>query len=137
VRAGLTVLDDNNGEIWAKLDAGTEDYFRLVNRSGVLFERIVANILEASRFRPLVIQSLWFRIRGKKPPAREIDAYCECLTRMVSGRGRFRALQLYTIARDPAEEFASPLLDRELEQIASVVAARVRIPLEVFYTAKK
>jgi len=62
VRAALKVLDRNNGEIWAKLDAGTEEYFRLVNRPGVPFRRILANILDVSRVRPLVIQSLWFRI---------------------------------------------------------------------------
>jgi wyosine [tRNA(Phe)-imidazoG37] synthetase (radical SAM superfamily) len=133
VRAGLAVMDDNNGEIWAKLDAGTEEYFCLVNRPRVSFGRVLANILDASLERPLVIQSLWFRIRGVSPPTAEIEAYCECLNRMVSAGGRFRAVQLYTIARDPAEAFASPLSDEELGQIASTVASRVAIPLEVFY----
>jgi wyosine [tRNA(Phe)-imidazoG37] synthetase (radical SAM superfamily) len=135
VRAGLAVMDDNNGEIWAKLDAGTEEYFRLVNRPRVPFRRIIANILDASRVRPVVIQSLWFRIRGIMPPEGEIEAYCECLNRIVLTGGRFRALQLYTIARDPAEAFASPLSNEELDRIASIVKSRVSIPLEVFYSA--
>src|SRR5215475_13912212 len=29
VQRGLAILDENNGEIWAKLDAGTEDYYKL------------------------------------------------------------------------------------------------------------
>jgi len=32
VRQVLEVLDANNGEIWAKLDAGTEEYYREVDR---------------------------------------------------------------------------------------------------------
>src|SRR5262249_23531099 len=32
VQKGLEVLDSNQGEIWAKLDAGTEEYFRRINK---------------------------------------------------------------------------------------------------------
>ena len=53
VRRGLEALDRNNGEIWAKLDAGTEDYYRLVARSPIFFWRILNNILDAARVRPL------------------------------------------------------------------------------------
>ena len=35
VRDALATLDANNGEIWAKLDAGTEEYFQLVDRPNV------------------------------------------------------------------------------------------------------
>jgi hypothetical protein len=41
VRNGLKILDENNGEIWGKLDAGTESYYKLVNRSNIKFERIL------------------------------------------------------------------------------------------------
>jgi len=134
VRAALKVLDRNNGEIWAKLDAGTEEYFRLVNRPGVPFRRILANILDVSRVRPLVIQSLWFRIYGIVPPAAEIEAYCERLNRMILAGGIFKALQLYTIARNPAEVSSSPLSDEDLDRIASIVASRVPVPVEIFHT---
>ena len=39
VARALEVLDANNGEIWAKLDAGTEAYYREVARSGVASSR--------------------------------------------------------------------------------------------------
>ena len=38
-------MDRNNGEIWGKLDAGTEEYFKLVNRTNVKFERILATVI--------------------------------------------------------------------------------------------
>jgi len=37
VRRGLEIFDRNNGEIWAKLDAGTEEYYRLVDRTKIPF----------------------------------------------------------------------------------------------------
>ena len=79
VQRGLEILDGNQGEIWAKLDAGTEEYFRLVARSPIPFSRVLENITQAARIRPLVIQSLWMRIRGEPPPDGEIQAFCQRL----------------------------------------------------------
>lgn len=132
VRTGLEILDENNGEIWAKLDAGTEEYFRRVNRPNVPLKKIVDNILDAARLRPVVIQSLWFRMEGTLPPMEEIEAYCQRLNEIISAGGRIKNVQLYTIARDPAEPFASPLSNEELDRIASVVKARVPVHLETY-----
>jgi wyosine [tRNA(Phe)-imidazoG37] synthetase (radical SAM superfamily) len=133
VRTALAVMDANNGEIWAKLDAGTEEYFRKVNRSRESLGRILDNILNAARVRPLIIQSLWFRIDGNTPPAEEIEAYCGRLNKLISDGGQIGAIQLYTIARDPAETGVSTLSDDELDRIASSIKIRVPLILEVFY----
>jgi wyosine [tRNA(Phe)-imidazoG37] synthetase (radical SAM superfamily) len=133
VRAALAVMDDNNGEIWAKLDAGTEEYFSKINRSKVPLNRILDNILSAARVRPLIIQSLWLRIGGAAPPVEEIEAYCNRLNGLISAGGQIKNVQLYTIARDPAEVSASPISNDELDQIASIVKTRIPVPVESFY----
>ncbi len=132
IKTALAVMDQNNGEIWAKLDAGTEEYFRRVNRAGVSLDRILDNILRAAQVRPLVIQSLWLRIKGAAPSADEIEAYCSRLNSLISSNGQLKAIQLYTIARDPAEACVDPLSGDELNRIASVVRGRVPVPVEVF-----
>jgi wyosine [tRNA(Phe)-imidazoG37] synthetase (radical SAM superfamily) len=132
VRAALALMDCNNGEIWAKLDAGTESYFRRVNRAHVSLEKILENILNAARIRPLVLQSLWFRIEGIAPPFNEIEAYCTRVNDILSSGGRLKNIQLYTIARNPAYANASPLADDELNQIGSLVRASVQVPLEIY-----
>jgi wyosine [tRNA(Phe)-imidazoG37] synthetase (radical SAM superfamily) len=134
IRAALSVLDQNNGEIWAKLDAGTEEYFKRVNRSHVAFHRILANILEAALERPLVIQSLWSRIHGAAPPKDEIEAYCIRLNDLISNGGQIRKIQFHTVARDPAETFVSPLSNDELDRIAAIAKSRVSAPIEIFYS---
>ena len=53
---------------------------------------------------------------------------------MISAGGSLKILQLYTIARDPAEAYAAALSDKELDQIASMVKSRVPVPVEVFYS---
>ena len=49
VQRALRILDENRGEIWAKLDAGTEAYFQQVNRAPFRFEAILRNITEAAQ----------------------------------------------------------------------------------------
>jgi wyosine [tRNA(Phe)-imidazoG37] synthetase (radical SAM superfamily) len=135
VREALQVLDENNGEIWAKLDAGTEEYFQAVDRPNVSLRVVVRNILEAARARPVIIQSLWLKLNGVPPSWGEIDAYCERLDEVLRGGGQLKNLQLYTIARIPAEGFVAPLANAELDAIAARVRERVPVQADVYYEA--
>lgn len=132
IRSALALMDRNNGEVWAKLDAGTVDYFHLVNRARVPFQEILENITDAARLRPLVIQTLWARIHDVAPPAEEIDAYCHRVTEMTSRGAKFDRIQFHTIARAPVEKYVSPLFRAELERIADYARSRLEIPIEVF-----
>ncbi len=133
VRDALAVLDANNGEIWAKLDAGTDEYFRLVDRPNVPLKTILENILDAARVRPVVIQTMWTRFRGEPPSADELTAYCGRLNDLLRSGGKLKAIQLYTVARRPAESFVQPLTDAELDDIADRVRACIPVPIDVFY----
>ena len=131
VERGLAILDENNGEIWAKLEAGTDEYYQLIERTKVPFQRVLENITAAAKVRPLVIQSLFMRVEGEPPPEAEIDAFCDRLSEIVNAGGKIKLVQVYTVARPPAESFVTPLSDAELEAIAGKVRAR-GIPAEVF-----
>ncbi len=127
VRQGLKVLDANNGEVWAKLDAGSEDYFRQVNRSHVSFDRIHKNLLLTSRERPIVIQSLFLKLDGQGPSESELMAYCQRLNHLVANGGQLKEVHVYTVARPAAEQFVSRLSAPELEQIASLIRDRCQL----------
>ncbi|HEV8337738.1 MAG TPA: radical SAM protein [Candidatus Polarisedimenticolia bacterium] len=134
VRQALALLDESDGEIWAKLDAGTEQYYETVCvPGGAKFAKILANILEAARIRPLVIQSLFLRYRDAPPPAEEIAAFCERLNEVTAGGGRIRGVQVYTVARRPAAAAVSPLSDGEVDAIAEEVRRRTGLQVEAFY----
>ena len=51
-----------------------------MNRSFVRFDRILKNLLETARSRPIIIQSLFLKIRGERMPEAELLAYCGRLT---------------------------------------------------------
>jgi wyosine [tRNA(Phe)-imidazoG37] synthetase (radical SAM superfamily) len=137
VQHGLEIMDANNGEVWAKLDAGTEDYFKLINRTKIPFSRILKNIAQASKARPIVIQSLFLKVRGEGPSTEEIGEYCRRLREI----GNIKLVQVYTIARKamtvvdgiPAWEFVSALSNAEVNAITERVRTEAGVPAESFY----
>jgi hypothetical protein len=133
VMRGLATLDANNGEIWAKLEAGTEEYFNLVDRTPIPFRQILDNITAAARVRPLVIQSLFMRVAGEPPSAAELAAFCDRLNEITAAGGQLKLVQVYTVARRPAESFVTPLADAEVDAIVHLVETRTGLPAAPFY----
>lgn len=133
VQRGLTILDAHQGEIWAKLDAGTPEYFQRVDRTTIPFRRILDNITAAAQVRPLVIQSLWMRIDGQPPPEEELEAFCDRLQEILAAGGRLRRVQVYTVARPPAESFVTALRDDEVDAIAQLVWQRTGLEVKAYY----
>jgi len=132
VQRGLQLMDANQGEIWGKLDAGTEAYFRLVNRSNIRFERILKNLLETARVRPIIIQSLFLKVHDAVMPAAELATYCERLNDMVRADARIKVVHAYTIARPTPEAFATKLDGVELDAIAEAIRRRTGLKVETF-----
>jgi wyosine [tRNA(Phe)-imidazoG37] synthetase (radical SAM superfamily) len=133
VRKALTVLDANNGEVWAKLEAGTEAHYQQVDRTTIPFQRILDNITEAAQVRPLVIQAMFLRMHDTPPSAAELEAFCERLNEVTRAGGKINLVQVYTVARVPAETFASPLTDAEVDAIVALVRQRTGLAAEAFY----
>ncbi|MCC7518642.1 MAG: radical SAM protein [Verrucomicrobiae bacterium] len=123
VKRGLEILDANHGEVWGKLDAGTEAYYRLVNRSHVRFDRILANLENTGKKRPICIQSLFLKIRGEGPPPDEIAAYCGRLKHFIAAGCKIREVQAYTVARPTPEAWATSLSPDALEALAARIRA--------------
>jgi len=133
VQEALAILDKNQGEIWAKLDAGTDAYFRRIDRTPIPFHRILTNLRDAARIRPLVIQSLFMKVEGVGPDAAEIGEFCDRLNEVRAEGGAIQRVQVYTVARRPAESFVAPLGPDEVDAIAEAVRTRVRVPVETYY----
>ena len=137
VKLGLEIMDANDGEVWAKLDAGTEEYFELINRTKIPFARILKNIRECAKARPVVIQSLFMKVRGVGPSVDEITAYCRCLREI----GNIKLVQVYTIARKPmtmvdgvpAWQFVTALSDAEVDALTERVRNEAGVRAESFY----
>jgi wyosine [tRNA(Phe)-imidazoG37] synthetase (radical SAM superfamily) len=131
---GLETLMAHEGEVWAKLDAGTEAYYQEICRSLVPFQRILDNLLATARRWPILIQTLFLEWRGRGPSEVELEAYCSRLEHILDQGGQLQAIQLYTVARPTPEPEARPLRRLELDAVAASLRGRLPgLPVEVYY----
>lgn len=133
VVAGLALMDQNNGEIWAKLDAGTEAYYQLVNRPSHPLSHVLDNIRQTAKVRPIVIQSMWMKVHGRPPPDEELRAFAGHLNDIITAGGRIKLVQVYTIARRTTEAYATALSRSELDRVAAIIRNAVDLPLQPYY----
>lgn len=133
VERGLEILDRNNGEVWAKLDAGTDEYFHLIERTPIPYRQILDNIMAAARVRPLVIQALFMRVNGEPPTQAELEAFCDRLNEITAAGGKLKLVQIYTIARRPTESYVAPLNDAEVDAIVELVERRTGLRAIGYY----
>jgi wyosine [tRNA(Phe)-imidazoG37] synthetase (radical SAM superfamily) len=133
VQRGLEILDQNQGEIWAKLEAGTDEYYKLVERTPIPFRQILDNINSAARIRPIVIQALFMRIAGEPPSAAEQAAFCDRLNDIKAAGGQLKLVQIYTVARRPAESFVTPLTNAEVDALTELVRRQTGLPAAAYY----
>ena len=134
VVVGLERMMAWNGEIWAKLDAGTEAHYKAIDRSAIPFPRILDNLLTTARRWPLTIQTLFLEWQGQGPSEAEVEAYVGRLRDLRAQGATFKEVQLYTVARPTPEPAARPLKAELLEAAAARIrAALPDVPLEVFH----
>lgn len=132
VQSALAFLDTVPSQVWAKLDAGTQDYYALIERTKVPLQRVLDNLLLTGRARPIIIQTMFLRYRGEAPAPAEIEAYLGRLRDLVAGGCRIDLVQIYTVARSTAEAEATPLGNAEVDAIVARVRA-LGLVAEAYY----
>jgi wyosine [tRNA(Phe)-imidazoG37] synthetase (radical SAM superfamily) len=135
VKRGLRTMDQSNGEVWAKLDAGTQAYYELVNRPNYPLAHVMSEIIATARERPIRIQSLFMRVNGEPPPSAEIDAFVERLHEILAADGKIIEVQVYTVARRPAEAYVGALSDAQVDAIVEQVRSATGLTANAYYSA--
>jgi wyosine [tRNA(Phe)-imidazoG37] synthetase (radical SAM superfamily) len=132
VQAALTYLDTVPSQVWAKLDAGTQEYYQLIERTKIPLQRVLDNLLLTGKSRSITIQTMFLRYRGEPPSAAEIAAYLGRLRDLIAGGCRISLVQVYTVARATAEVDATPLSVAEVDAIVARVRA-LGLAAEAYY----
>jgi wyosine [tRNA(Phe)-imidazoG37] synthetase (radical SAM superfamily) len=131
VAEGMAEIDRLGGEIWAKLDAGTEPYFQAVDGTKLPFERILKNLTEAAKVRPILLQCMFLRWGGEAPSEAELDAWAGRIRDILAAGGRIKLVQVYSVARVPHDRTMRQLEPEALERIADRARA-LGVPAEVY-----
>jgi histidinol dehydrogenase len=115
--------------IWLKLDAGTNLWYKKMNRSVLPFEKIIEKIKEFAASAPVTIQTMICAVDGEGPPKEEAEAWEKLLVELVSaGNAKrncgIRKVQIYGKARPaPEDPKASALPVTYLEERAASLRA--------------
>jgi wyosine [tRNA(Phe)-imidazoG37] synthetase (radical SAM superfamily) len=131
VQNGLRLLVPQD-EVWAKLDAGTNEYLQRINRSQVSLERILGNIMQLGRHRPVVIQSLFPLVDDREPTEQEIQQYAHRLCELQTAGAQISLVQICSATRHSVRSQCGHLPLRVLSRIAQTVRAATGLSVEVF-----
>jgi wyosine [tRNA(Phe)-imidazoG37] synthetase (radical SAM superfamily) len=125
--------------IWLKLDAGTNFWYKKMNRSVLPFEKIIEKVKEFAASARVTIQTMICAVDGEGPPKEEAEAWEKLLVDLVSagnakGNCGIRKVQIYGKARPaPEDPKASALPVTCLEERA----ASLRAALASAFTGEK
>ena len=72
-------------------------------------------------------------MRGEAPPEAELGAYVDRLREIVAAGGKIHEVQIYTVARPPAESFVASLTNEEVDAIAEKVESKTGVTAERYY----
>lgn len=125
-------LFTSHDEVWAKLEAGSQDYMNRVNRPDCQLDKILAEILFLARQRPVVIQSLFPSINGEEPAPSEVEAYAQRLRELKDAGAQIQLVQIYSATRPTSHSDCGHLPLRTLSHIAQRVREVSGLAAEVF-----
>lgn len=131
VRKGIELLAAGD-EIWAKLDAGTQEYMDIVNRPDISIEDVMENILSVARRRPVIIQSLIPLIDGREPLETEILELAARLRELRDAGAKIPLVQVYSAHRPAMDATCAHLPLRSLSRIAKTIRKVSGLAAEVF-----
>jgi histidinol dehydrogenase len=120
--------------IWAKLDGWDQDWFSALSRSSFSLQEILGALAAFARSTPVTIQTMLCSLGGCAPGLPEARAYAARLSELLSVGAKLEAVQLYTLARAPAEALVRPLSDEALLAFSGEVTAALggAIPVAAF-----
>ena len=133
VKAGLGLLTERNGEIWGKLDAGSEAWFQTIDQSKFNLDHIEKNLKDCLATFPMKIQTMLCTFEGQQPGDDELSQLQSRILNVYnSNPENFRELQLYSVVRDPAYPSCHPLSKEFLLSFKERILAQQEVPVSCF-----
>ena len=109
VQHGLDRMARHRGQVWFKLDAGTDQAIARINGVNLSAERQLQQLEAAASRCPTWIQTCLFAWDGEKPDETETAAYLDVLRKARSRGIRLEGVLLYGLARPSMQPEAAHL----------------------------
>jgi wyosine [tRNA(Phe)-imidazoG37] synthetase (radical SAM superfamily) len=122
VLKGIAKLNQLNGEVWFKLDAGTRHDIQRINQVYVNPQQHLARLQACAALCPTFIQTCMFGWQGEAPDEASIDAYLACVAQV---KNSIEGVYLYGVAR-PSYQPEAAYVTRLSREWLEVMANRIR-----------
>lgn len=109
VQSGLETMNSINGEVWFKLDSGTDAGLKNINNAGLSIQRVKDNLNITSALCPTWLQTCVFKLDGELPSRNECDSYLQFLSSLEIENIKVKGVLLYGLAR-PSMQVEAPRL---------------------------
>jgi len=125
-------------DIWLKLDAGTPDWYKKINRCSLAHDQLIKKIAEFACGSFITIQTMLCAIEDKVPSETEAKAWEALVCQIAANAAGIRKVQIYGKARPaPEDPLAARLPAEYLEDRASSLRAAftekgMTIPVKVY-----
>jgi len=135
VCSALKRVLDSGGQVWAKLDAGTDAGLRRFDGVGISMRRIMENLVTLARCGPVTIQTMLCRDANGPIPLEEVQEIAARLQELEAAGGRVREVQVYTVARATPDEAVVALTAQELKERAKILREGQPFPVQAYGVA--
>lgn len=119
---GLQALARFGGEVWFKLDSGSEQGRKLINNSVQSQKRLLENLKIASQLCPTKLQTCMLRFRNQLWTDSEKQTYLQLLDQILKQNIAIEKVMLYSIARQSFQPEAAELIKMDLKEMQDFAA---------------
>lgn len=125
----LRILAECNGEVWFKLDAGSQEAISRTNDITLSPQTHLKRLIKCAEVCPTFIQSCFFAMDGINPSEADTQAYLSCLEQV---KASIQGVHLYGLAR-PSMQAEAPRLSQLPAEWLEILATRIRaMGIQVF-----
>jgi len=126
VQQGLRQMAQLNGEVWFKLDRGSEQGMARINDTRTSLDKVRENLIAAIACCPNTwLQTCWFALDGNSPSLQDEDDYLKILQDLLQLGVKPKGVMLYGIARTSMQPEAPRLNALPVEEM-ELFAKRIR-----------
>ena len=134
VQHALSRMAQSGGEVWFKIDGGTESDRLEINSLAIPDARVRENLQQCAALIPTRIQTCMFAKDGAEPSANQVQTYLDLLQSQVEAGVPIQDVMLYGLARPSAQPEAkvlSALSDDWLKAMAARIQA-IGLPVTTY-----
>jgi len=131
VKRGLEIMDANNGEVWGKLDAGTQALFQAGEPDAIFSSHFKKSSGDGAHTADCHPKSVHEDPR-RTIFVRRIARLLRSSERNCAMRRQYREVHAYTIARSTPEPYVTKLTARELNALAEKIRKQTGLAVLTF-----